>query len=201
MEPPSAPMFIKVDRVGTNLGTRALISVSVPLKPLARGFNSVFGILRCCGLTKISNGFRTFGFVLPIFIFAFCLDGPFLSLPVNSSANAARSAGVCSRTALSRGVATSLSGADGGAEGAGSPVGGLTLDVSSKNARLSANDAVSVGAAGGGAVNSGTPSLRRAVTSGGATAGAAVALADTSGAVALISGAALASAGAAAALA
>ena len=129
-------MFINVDRVGTNLGTRALISVSVPLKPLARGFNSVFGILRCCGLTKISNGFRTFGFVLPIFIFAFCRAGP-LSLPVNSSANAARSAGVCSRTALSRGVVTSLSGADGGAEGGTEPGGARAALSSGTPARSS----------------------------------------------------------------
>ena len=92
--------------------------------------------MRYCGLTKISNGFRTFGFVLPIFIFAFCLDGPFLSLPVNSSANAARSAGVCSRTALSRGVVTSLSGADGGADGGTEP-GGARAALSSGTPVLS----------------------------------------------------------------
>ena len=86
--------------------------------------------MRCCGLTKISNGFRTFGFVLPIFIFAFCRAGP-LSLPVNSSANAALSAGVCSRTALSRGVVTSLSGADGGADGGTEPAGGFGAALSS----------------------------------------------------------------------
>ena len=124
--------------------------------------------------------------------FAFCLAGPFLSLPVNSSANAARSAGVCSIEGLSLGVAAPDSGADGGAE-IGSPVGGLTLDfaapevVSSKNALRSSNDAVSVGGAGAGAVNSGTPSLRRAVTSGGAGADIALAsgAAATSGAAAV----------------
>ena len=137
---------------------------------------------------------------LPIFIFAFCLAGPFLvlSLPVNSSANAARSAGVCSIVAPSLGVAVPDPGADGGAEGVGSPIGGLTLDfaapevVSSKNARLSAKDALSSGGIAG-AVNSGTPILRRAVTSG----GAGTLLADTSGAAALASGAALISGAAA----
>ena len=66
--------------------------------------------------------------------FAFCL-GSFFNRPPNSSANAARSTGVCSVIAPSLGVETSVSGADGSGDGAGSPRGAAPLAVSGAGRR------------------------------------------------------------------